>query len=204
MVPPAQPQFELTATSTVPGAVSASSTSAGVRSSAKPWRVSSSRITRAIRSYDDIATSDSCCTVGFRRRGGAQRTCYPSSSHLNRPATHGLGREVRNTLALAGPIIASQLGQTGMNTADTIQVGPLGPEALAAAGIGSAIHFVVLFVGAGVLIGMGPLVSQAFGAGRTEEFRNVARQGFWLGLILAVPVTLVMLFGHELALLFGQ
>ena len=142
------------------------------------------------------------CGVPPQRR--AHHTCYPSSSHLNRPATHGLGREVRNTLALAGPIIASQLGQTGMNTADTIQVGPLGAEALAAAGIGSAIHFVVLFVGAGVLIGMGPLVSQAFGAGRVEECRNVARQGFWLGLLLAVPVTLVMLFGHELALLFGQ
>ena len=107
-------------------------------------------------------------------------------------------------LRLAGPIIASQLGQTGMNTADTIQVGPLGATALASAGIGSAIHIVVLFIGAGILVGMGPLVSQAFGAGRVDECRHVARQGFWLALAISVPVMLMMFAGRPLALLFGQ
>ena len=91
-----------------------------------------------------------------------------------------------------------------MNTADTIQVGPLGASALAAAGIGGAIHFVVLFIGIGVLVGMGPLVSQAFGAGRLADCRDVARQGLWLALALSVPVAATMLFGREVALLFGQ
>ena len=107
-------------------------------------------------------------------------------------------------LKLAGPIIASQLGQTGMNTADTIQVGPLGATALASAGIGSAIHVVVLFIGGGILVGMGPLVSQAFGAGRIDECRHVARQGLWLALAISVPVMLTMLAGRPIALLFGQ
>ena len=91
-----------------------------------------------------------------------------------------------------------------MNTADTIQVGPLGPGALAAAGIGSAIHMVVLFVGAGVLVGMGPLVSQAFGAGRLEDCRHVMRQGVWLALLLSIPVAAIMLFGQQVSLWFGQ
>ncbi|HUF13443.1 MAG TPA: MATE family efflux transporter [Longimicrobiales bacterium] len=123
---------------------------------------------------------------------------------MNDRATHGLPREVGNTLRLAGPIIASQLGQVGMNTADTIQVGPLGASALAAAGIGGAIHFFVLFIGIGVLVGMGPLVSQAFGAGRLADCRDVARQGLWLALALSIPVATTMLFGREVALLFGQ
>jgi len=50
MVPPAQPQLELTATSVVPAAVSAASTSSGVRSSVNPLRVSSLRMTRERRS----------------------------------------------------------------------------------------------------------------------------------------------------------
>lgn len=107
-------------------------------------------------------------------------------------------------LLLAGPIIASQLGQVGMNTADTIQVGPLGAGALAAAGIGSAIHMFALFVGAGVLVGMNPLVSQAFGAGRLEECRSIARQGLLLAIALSIPIALAMLFGREIALFFGQ
>lgn len=48
--------------------------------------------------------------------------------------------ELRRLLRLAGPLIISQLGQVGMNTADTIMVGPLGANFLAAVGIGSAIH----------------------------------------------------------------
>jgi multidrug resistance protein, MATE family len=123
---------------------------------------------------------------------------------LNQRATRGLGAEIGNTLRLAGPIIASQLGQTGMNTADTIQVGPLGPEALAAAGIGSSIQIVAFFLIGGIVIGMGPLVSQAFGAGDVAECKRIARQGFWMALLLSIPVTLLMLIGEPLALLFGQ
>ena len=123
---------------------------------------------------------------------------------MQRRATHGLSGEIGNTLRLAGPIIASQLGQTGMNTADTIQVGPLGAEALAAAGIGSAIQIVAFFLIGGIVIGMGPLVSQAYGAGNVEECKRVARQGFWMALLLSVPVTLLMTIGEPLARLFGQ
>jgi MATE family multidrug resistance protein len=122
----------------------------------------------------------------------------------DRATRGGLGAELGRTLRLAGPIIASQLGQTGMNTADTIQVGPLGPEALAAAGIGSSIHIVAFFLIGGIVIGMGPLVSQAWGARNIEECKRVARQGFWMALILSVPTTLLMLVGEPLALVFGQ
>jgi Na+-driven multidrug efflux pump len=44
-----------------------------------------------------------------------------------------LAHEAGTLLRVAGPIILSQLGGVGMNTLDTIMVGPLGAEALAAA-----------------------------------------------------------------------
>jgi len=112
--------------------------------------------------------------------------------------------ELRNLLGLAGPIIVSQLGQVGMNTADTIMVGPLGGEALAAAGLGSALHIFTIMLCTGVIIGMAPLVSQAFGAGEGERCNRILVQGLWLAVVLAIPVTIVTLYGEAIALRMGQ
>ncbi|HKP75671.1 MAG TPA: MATE family efflux transporter [Longimicrobiaceae bacterium] len=115
-----------------------------------------------------------------------------------------LAHEVRALLRLAGPIIVSQLGGIAMNITDTLMVAPLGPDALAAAGLGSGVHMALLVTLSGMLIGMSPLVSQAHGAGDDRECRRVAVQGLWLGLVLAVPMTIVSLFGRKLGLSLGQ
>jgi len=115
-----------------------------------------------------------------------------------------LRSEIADLLLLAGPIVASQLGQIGMNAVDTVMVGPLGAVPLAAAGLGSSLHFVALMIGAGVIVGMNPLVSQAFGAGRLDECRQVLRQGALLACAIALPVTFVTMLGEPIALLFGQ
>lgn len=112
--------------------------------------------------------------------------------------------EVRALLRLAGPIIVGQLGGVAMNTTDVIMVAPLGAESLAAAGLGSGLHFSLLVTLSGMLMGMTPLVSQAWGAGDRAECRRVAVQGLWLALVLAVPITLVSLAGGALALALGQ
>jgi MATE family multidrug resistance protein len=112
--------------------------------------------------------------------------------------------ELASLLRLAGPIIVSQLGQVGMNTADTIMVGPLGATPLASAGLGSAIHMFVTVLCIGIIVGMAPLVSQAFGAGDTARCRRVLVQGVWLAVLLSVPVTLSSLIGEPIALALGQ
>jgi multidrug resistance protein, MATE family len=112
--------------------------------------------------------------------------------------------EARVLLRLAGPIILSQLGAVGMNTMDTIMVGRLGAKALAAAGLANAIHIAVLLICTGMLLGMGPLVSQAFGAGDRIECRRVLVAGLWLGSLLAVPVIWLNFVGERLALMLGQ
>ncbi len=112
--------------------------------------------------------------------------------------------EARALLRIAGPIVLSQLGGVGMNTMDTIMVGPLGAEALAAAGLASALHVVLLMVTTGTILGMGPLVSQAYGAGDREQSRRVLVQGVWLALLLSVPVVAINLVGQPFALALGQ
>ncbi|HEX2078284.1 MAG TPA: MATE family efflux transporter [Longimicrobium sp.] len=113
-------------------------------------------------------------------------------------------RELRALLRIAGPIVVGQLGGIAMNTTDTIMVGPLGEHSLAAAGLGNAIFMSMLMVCTGVLMGMSPLVSQAFGAGDRQECRRVLVQGVWLAALLAVPMTIVPLFGLPIARALGQ
>ena len=108
-------------------------------------------------------------------------------THPRRRAVLSYRRETLALLRIAGPIILAQLGGVGMNTMDTIMVGPLGAEALAAVGLGSALHIATLILCMGILLGMAPLVSQAFGAGDREECRRVLVQGLWLAVLLTHP-----------------
>ena len=112
--------------------------------------------------------------------------------------------EVIRLLRLALPIIVSQLGQVGMTTADTIMVGRLGAQALAAAGLGHALHFLGIIFSVGVITGLAPIVSQAFGAGDTNRARHAVVQGLWISLFLSVPVVLMNWMGREVASLLGQ
>lgn len=112
--------------------------------------------------------------------------------------------ELRALLRVAGPIIVSQLGGIAMGTTDTIMVGPLGAESLAAAGLGNAIFMASFVICTGTLMGMSPLVAQAFGAGDRLECRRVLVQGLWLGALLAVPMTVLYLFGLPIARALGQ
>jgi multidrug resistance protein, MATE family len=112
--------------------------------------------------------------------------------------------EMTGLLILAGPIVVNQLGQIGMTTADTIMVGPLGAQPLAAAGLGSALHHFALILSTGVVMGMVPLVTQAFGAGNVVQCRRVFVQGCWLALLLSVPVSLFCVVGREVSLILGQ
>jgi len=113
-------------------------------------------------------------------------------------------REARRILRLAGPIVLSQLGVVGMTTTDTLMVGPLGPTPLAAVGVGGAIHFFAMVMSMGLVLGTGPLVSQAFGAGRSRDCVLWLVQGVWVALVASVPVVLVSLEGERVARLLGQ
>lgn len=112
--------------------------------------------------------------------------------------------ELRALTRLAGPIVVSQLGGIAMNTTDTIMVGPLGAESLAGAGLGTAIFMACLVVCTGTLMGMSPLVAQAYGAGDRAECRRVLVQGLWLAALLSAPMTVVSLFGLPIARALGQ
>ncbi len=85
-------------------------------------------------------------------------------------------------LRLAIPVVLAELGWMAMGVVDTIMVGPLGPEAIAAAGISNSLQIAFAIFGMGLLLGLDTLVSQAFGARRIDE----CNRWFWHGLALAL------------------
>jgi MATE family multidrug resistance protein len=91
-------------------------------------------------------------------------------------------RELRETLALASPLIVAQLAQMALFTTDAIMMGWLGPKYLGAGMLTvSFLHPFFLF-GVGVLSAVAPMVAQAKGAGDTASVRRSVRQGFWVAI----------------------
>ena len=103
-----------------------------------------------------------------------------------------LRRQLKPTLRLAVPVILAELGWMAMGVVDTIMVGPLGPAAIGAAGIGNSMHFGFAIFGMGLLLGLDTLVSQAYGARNLVLCRRWLARGVQLALITTVPLMVVM------------
>ena len=78
-----------------------------------------------------------------------------------------------------------------MGLVDTLMVGPLGPAAIGAVGLGSIVFLAIGIFGMGLLLGLDTLVAQSFGAGRLDRCQHWLRQGVYLALISAVPLSLL-------------
>ena len=103
----------------------------------------------------------------------------------------GIRRELRPMIALAAPVVLAEIGWTTMGLVDTLMVGPLGPAAIGAVGLGSIVFLAVGIFGMGLLLGLDTLVAQAYGAGRIDRCRHWLRQGIYLALLAAVPLTVL-------------
>lgn len=100
-------------------------------------------------------------------------------------------RELPPMLRLAIPVVLAELGWMAMGVIDTIMVGPLGPEAIAAAGIGTSLHMAFAIFGMGLLLGLDTLVSQAYGAREVDECHRWLVHGVALALLLTPPLMVI-------------
>ncbi len=107
------------------------------------------------------------------------------------PLSH-LRSELRPMLRLALPVVIAELGWMGMGVADTLMVGPLGPEAIGAVGVGSSLFTGVVIFGMGLLLGLDTLVSHAYGAGRLDECHKWLLHGIALSVLVSVPVGAIL------------
>jgi multidrug resistance protein, MATE family len=99
-----------------------------------------------------------------------------------------LREELAATVKLAWPVVIAELGWMAMGVVDTVMVGRLSPEALGAVGMGSTIFLAIGIFGMGLLLGLDPLVAQAYGAGSLKECHRWLVHGIYLALLVTGPV----------------
>lgn len=119
-------------------------------------------------------------------------------------SSRSLRTEFREFLRLAIPLASAQVAQSATGFVDTVIMGRLGQETLAAGGLAAITFTALLNTAGGVVIGVSPLVAEAYGAGNKARVQQVARQGLWLSAILAIPVMFFLGNIDTLMRQFGQ
>ena len=96
-------------------------------------------------------------------------------------------------LRLAVPVVVVQVGMMLLGVVDTMVVGRLSSEALAAVALGHVVVMAVSSFGIGLLLALDPLVSQAVGARDETAIRRSVQRGLVLAVALMAPSTLLLL-----------
>ena len=114
--------------------------------------------------------------------------------------------EMDALLRLGIPMGLTQLAQFFIFTIDVIMIGRLTPEDLAAASLGSVYFFGLWMLGAGPVMAISPLVSQALGANKHErrDARKSVRMSLWLLAMLTPCVIGLCSFSEPVFLALGQ
>ncbi|MBT1689491.1 MATE family efflux transporter [Dawidia soli] len=110
----------------------------------------------------------------------------------------------RENLILALPVMLSNLGHVLMGVTDTMMVGHLGAESLAAAGLALVVFNVFMLFGVGVSYAMTPLVAAAHGAGDTSTIAAVVRHGLVVNVLNALALVGVVTVGKNVLYYMGQ
>ena len=110
----------------------------------------------------------------------------------------------RATLALGLPLIGTQMAQMGIGFVDTVMLGWLGAETLAASVLATTMFFLVLVVGFGLANAVMPLAAQAAGEDDARSLRRSVRMGFWVVWIYGVLMMPVLWNAEVMLLAIGQ
>ncbi|WP_144108850.1 MATE family efflux transporter [Paraburkholderia sp. BCC1886] len=114
------------------------------------------------------------------------------------------GRHAADTARLATPLAIAQLSQMAMGVTDTILLGSLGPDALAAGGLGANLFFVVVTLLQGVLTSVSVSVSHARGARNDGLVPHIYWTGLLLAVLLSVPAFCLLSFATPILLAVGE
>ena len=105
----------------------------------------------------------------------------------------GLRESARRIAPLAWPVFVGQVAVLAFSTVDTLMAARASALDLAALAVGGAVYISV-FVGLmGMILAIGPIAGQLYGAGKLREAGHETQQAAWLALALAVPGCAVLL-----------
>ncbi|PWB74958.1 MAG: MATE family efflux transporter [Holophagae bacterium] len=95
--------------------------------------------------------------------------------------------------SLAVPVVVVQVGMMLMGVVDTMVVGRVSAEALAAVALGNLAVVAVSVFGMGLLLALDPVVAQAVGAGDEPAVCRAVQRGLLLAVLVTIPTTLLLL-----------
>jgi multidrug resistance protein, MATE family len=119
----------------------------------------------------------------------------------------GLWRdELRATLALAWPLILSNLTMSLIQATDVVLMGWLGPHELAASALGVNLAMSLSIACLGLVIAAAPMMAAELGrrSNAVREVRRTFRQSLWIAVAAVIPAWLVMWNTAAVLRAFGQ
>ena len=96
-------------------------------------------------------------------------------------------------LKIAIPVVMAELGWMTMGVVDTVMVGPLGPQAISASGVGNSMHIAFVIFGMATMLGLDTLVSQAYGRKDIRDCHRWFFDGLMLAGVMAVPIMTLLI-----------
>ena len=95
-------------------------------------------------------------------------------------------------VALAVPVVLSELGWMAQGIVDTVMVGRLGPASIGAVALGNAVYYTPSLFAFGLLLGLDTLVSQSYGRQDHDGCHRWLAQGVYVALIITLPIMLLI------------
>ena len=112
-----------------------------------------------------------------------------------------LFENARRIAALAWPLYVGQIAVLAFSTVDTVMVARHSALDLAALAVGAAAYISVFIGFMGVVMALGPIASQLYGAGKLHECGRALHQSMWLALALSVVGSALLLVPEPFLLL---
>jgi MATE family multidrug resistance protein len=112
--------------------------------------------------------------------------------------------EARKLASLAIPVAATQLSTMLLGLVDTVMVGRVSVDAIAAASLANVWVFGTLMFANGIVFGIDPLVAQAHGAGHGRLAAVALQRGVVISLLLSIPTLVLWTFTEDFLLFAGQ
>ncbi len=110
----------------------------------------------------------------------------------------------KRNLAVAVPVILSQLGQVVVQFADSMMVGRLGATQLASVSFAGAVFTIGMFFVMGTSMGLTPLVGQSSARGEHRRCANLFQNSFVMNLLMGGLIILIMFAGSFFMDRMGQ
>jgi multidrug resistance protein, MATE family len=114
--------------------------------------------------------------------------------------------EMRATIALAYPLILTNLAQALIQTTDVVLLGWAGPDKLAAGALGVNLFNAFMIFGVGLVTASAPMMARSLGqrAHNVRDVRSAVRQSMWAASVLVLPIWLVLWHAEAILLFFHQ